>query len=55
MTNREFLNFWDHGKLHHADKETLITIGSTHSDLMLILNGHATVVRDGNNITRIKR
>ena len=42
MTNRELLNFWDHGKLHHADKETFITIGSTQSDLMLILNGHAT-------------
>ena len=38
-----------------SDKETLITTGATPSDLMLMLNGHATVVRDGNNITRIKR
>ena len=30
---------------YHADKETLITTGATQSDLMLILNGHATVVR----------
>ena len=40
---------------YHADKETLITTGSTQSDLMLILNGHATVVREGNNIAGIKR
>ena len=55
MTNREFLNYWDHGKLHHTDKETLITTGGTQSDLMLILNGNATVVREGNNIASLKR
>ena len=55
MTNWEFLNFWYHGKLHLADKETLITISSTQYDLMLILNGHATFMWYGNNITSITR
>ena len=45
----------EHGKLYHADKETLITTGLTQSDPMLILNGHATVVRGGNNIASLKR
>ena len=45
----------EHGKLYHADKETLITTGATQSDLMLILNGNATVVREGDNIVSLKR
>ena len=54
MTNREFLNFWDHGKLHHVDKDTLITTDATQSDLMFILNGNA-VVREDNNVANLKR
>ena len=40
---------------YHADKETLITTGATQSDLMLILNGNSTVVREGDNIASLKK
>ena len=33
----------------------LITTGATQSDLMLILNGNATVVREGTNIASLQR
>jgi len=44
-SHREFLNFWDQGKICQVDKESLITSGDTQTDLMLILNGKADVVR----------
>ena len=55
QTNREFLFFWEKGKLHHVDEETLITAGDTQADLMLVLNGKADVIRDGKNIATLER
>ena len=54
-SNREFLHFWDQGKVCQLEKETLIKAGDTQADLMLILNGKADVIRDGENIATLKR
>ena len=54
-SHREFLNFWDQGKICQVDKESLITSGDTQTDLMLILNGKADVVRDGEKIATLDR
>jgi len=51
----EFLFFWNQGKIRQAEKETLITSGDTQTDLMLILNGKADVIRDGEKITTLER
>ena len=55
QSNREFLNFWDAGKVCQIEKETLIKTGDMQADLMLILNGKADVVRDGKKITTLER
>ena len=53
--HREFLNFWNQGKLYHVEKETLITSGDTQVDLMLVLDGKADVVWDGGKIATLER
>ena len=54
-SHREFLNFWSQGKLYHVEKETLITTGDTQADLMLVLNGKADIIRDGEKIATLRR
>ena len=54
-SKREFLKFWDAGRLCQVENETVIKSGSTQSDLLLILNGTAEVVRDGKVISDLKR
>ena len=54
-SNREFLHFWDQGIIHHAHDKTLISIGDTQADLMMILNGKAEVMRDGKHIATLGR
>ena len=54
-SHREFLNFWDQGKICQVDKESLISSGDTQTDLMLILNGKADVVRNGETIAALER
>ena len=54
-TSREFLHFWDQGTIHQVEKEQLITIGDNQTDLMLILNGNAHVIRDAKNIAILER
>ena len=54
-SNREFLHFWDKGKVCQIEKDTLIKTGDMQSDLMLILNGKADVMRDGNKIVSLER
>ena len=54
-SHREFLFFWNLGKICQAEKETLITSGDTQTDLMLILNGKADAVRDGEKIVTLER
>ena len=54
-SNREFLHFWDKGKVCQIEKDKLICSGDTQSDLMLILNGEADVYRDKTKIATLKR
>ena len=54
-TSREFIHFWDHGKLQHIEKETLINSGDSQADLMLVLNGKANVIKKKKNIATLKR
>ena len=53
-SHREFLNFWNQGKLYHVEKETLITTGDTQADLMLVLNGKADIIRNGEKLPHWK-
>ncbi len=54
-TSREFIHFWDYGKLQHIEKETLINAGESQADLMLVLNGKANVIKGTKNIATLER
>ena len=54
-SRREFLKFWDAGKVCQLENETVIKSGDTQADLLLILNGKANVVRDGKKIATLER
>ena len=54
-SNREFLKFWDKGKVCQIENDNLINIGDTQSDLMLILNGQADIMRNGDKIATLGR
>ena len=54
-SNREFLNFWDKGRVCQLENSMLIKTGDTQSDLMLILNGNADVIRKDKKIATLKR
>lgn len=56
MTKREFLYFWQMGKKIKAKANTpLIEEGSQQSKLFLILEGTASVLKMGKEITKLKR
>ena len=55
QSNREFLHFWDAGKVCQVENDSIIKSGDQQSDLMLILNGKADVIRDGKKIATLKR
>lgn len=55
QSNREFLNFWDMGRVCQIEKGSLIKAGDMQSDLMLILNGKADVIRDGKQVVTLER
>ena len=54
-SRREFLKFWDAGKVCQLENETVVKSGDTQADLLLILNGKANVVRDGKKIATLER
>jgi len=54
-SRREFLKFWDAGKVCQVEKDTVIKKGDKQADLMLILNGKADVIRDDKNIVLVVR
>lgn len=54
-SNREFLQFWERGRVCQIENDILIKTGDTQADLMLILNGSANVVRKGENIATLNR
>ena len=54
-SKREFLKFWDAGEICQVEDQAVIKSGDTQSDLLLILNGKADVIRDNNIITTLKR
>jgi CRP-like cAMP-binding protein len=54
-SNREFLQFWDRGKVCQIEEEVLVKTGDTQADLMLILNGTANVIRKGKKIATLER
>ena len=54
-TNRQFLYFWDQGKIGFVENKTIIKAGDIQKDLMLVLNGTAKVMRDKDVIAKLKR
>ena len=54
-TDRQFLYFWDHGKIVFVENKTIIKAGDIQKDLMLVLNGTAKVMRDKDVIAKLKR
>jgi len=54
-SRREFLKFWDGGKVCQLENETVIKAGDTQADLLLILNGKANVMREGKKIATLER
>ena len=54
-TSREFLNFWNKGKLMHINNEILINKGNNQKNLMLVLNGNAEVIRNDKKIATLER
>ncbi len=54
-TSREFLNFWNKGKLIHTNNEILINKGNNQKSLMLVLNGNAEVIRNNKKIAILER
>ena len=54
-TNRQFLYFWDQGKVGFVENKTIIKAGDIQKDLMLVLNGTAEVKRDATVIAQLKR
>ena len=54
-TNRQFLYFWDQGKVGFVENKTIIKAGDIQKDLMLVLNGTAEVKRDATVIAQLER
>ena len=54
-TNRQFLYFWDQGKIGFVENKTIIKAGDIQKDLMLVLNGTAKVMRGKDVIAKLKR
>ena len=54
-TNRQFLYFWDQGKIGFVENKTIIKAGDIQKDLMLVLNGIAKVMRDKDVIAKLNR
>lgn len=54
-SKREFLKFWDEGKVCQIENDTIIKTGDKQSDLMLILNGTADVVRGKDKVATLER
>ena len=54
-TNRQFLYFWDQGKIGFVENKTIIKTGDIQKDLMLVLNGTAKVMRDKDVIAKLNR
>ena len=54
-SKREFLKFWDAGKVCQIEDDTIIRRGDKQSDLMMILNGTAKVIRDNKEIAELQR
>ncbi len=54
-SNREFLQFWERGRICQVEEEIIVKTGDSQADLMLILNGTANVVRKGKKIATLKR
>ena len=55
MSNREFLHFWHQGQLNHTKDKQIIKGGEIQKDLMLILNGNAAIMRNGEIIATLER
>ena len=54
-TNRQFLYFWDQGKIGFVENKTIIKVGDIQKNLMLVLNGTAKVMRDQDVIAKLNR
>ena len=54
-TDRQFLYFWDHGKIRFVENKTIIKAGDIQKDLMLVLNGTAKVMRGKDVIAKLHR
>ena len=54
-SRREFLKFWNSGRICHIEDNFLLRAGDSQSDLMLILSGKADVIRKGKKIATLER
>ncbi|MBC8256815.1 MAG: cyclic nucleotide-binding domain-containing protein [Candidatus Marinimicrobia bacterium] len=54
-THRQFLYFWDQGKIGFVKKKKIINAGDIQKDLMLVLNGTAEVKRGSTIIAKLER
>lgn len=55
MKPREFLLFWETGRLTDVRGERLIEEGHRPTELLLVVDGEARVVKDGRELARLKR
>ena len=55
QSKREFLKFWDSGKVCQVENDIVAKSGDVQADLMLILNGNADVVRKNKKVASLER
>ncbi len=55
LTGREFLFFWDMGRISVVEDEYLCRQNQVQSDLMLILDGKVGVLKSGRQVTELPR
>ena len=55
QSKREFLKFWDSGKVCQVENSIVTKSGDVQADLMLILNGTAEVIRGNKKVTSLGR
>lgn len=55
MTKREFLLFWETGKMQNVDNQFLIREGTPQTELSLIVSGTVVVGKQAREVTRLTR
>lgn len=55
LRRKEFLNFWNIGQIHKENNIKLCEEGKIQKEIHLILNGEVSVVKNGNEITKLSK